>query len=548
MDNVRETDYYKYAVDVVNGNILACKDTIGACQRFLNDLDNPKFLFKPEKVDRVLKFCRLQKHYLGRFRGKKFEPLPWQQFIIANIFGFFWAEKPEIRRFNESYIEVPRKSGKTFLAAVLALYALLADGEGSPQVILCAANKEQASLTDLEAVKGILGMLDPKHKLAKVQRSIIKPKDGFLKVVATDTPLDGLNVSFGLLDEFHETTTDSAKNALKLSMGARKSPHLATITTAGYDKSLPCYKVHTYAQNVLNGQMQDDAFFTIIYSIDEGDDWKDPNTWAKANPSLGITNSPDFMESEVQKAVNEPLTEVAVKTKLLDCWVDSQTVWIQDELIVKSMQRINFEDFRDEYVYVGLDLASVSDITAVSFMWVRDEKHYFKTIYYLPSEALATKANKAKYAYWSKIGDIRVIEGNVCDYNAILEDLIKINEICPIILIAYDAWNSTSFIIDCTNYGFNCKPFSQSIGSFNRPIKQMEKMALNGTMIIDQNEATRFCFQNAEIKTDSHGNEKIWKSDMSSMKKIDGAIAMAMALGGYLDNPSLQLSNAVLVS
>ena len=547
MTNIQDTEYYKYAIDVTNGDISASKQTINACKRFLADLQNPKFIFKPEKVERCLKFCKLCKHYLGKFRGRNFEPLPWQQFIIANIIGFYWAERSDIRRFNESYIEVPRKSGKTFLAAVLALYFLLADGEGSPQVILCAATKEQAALTDLEAVKGILGMLDPKHRLAKVQRSLIKPKDGFMKVVATDTPLDGLNVSFGLLDEFHETTTDSAKNALKLSMGARKSPHLATITTAGFDKSLPCYKVHTYCENILDGKMVDDAFFAIIYSIDDGDDWKDPNTWAKANPSLGITNSPDFIESEVQKAVNEPLTEVAVKTKLLDVWCDSEFTWIQDDIVVKSMKIIDFEQFRGDYCYIGIDLASVSDLTAVTLMFSRGGKFHFKTIYYIPSDALRTKQNREKYAYWQKVGDLRVIDGNVTDYGVILQDLLEINQICPIILISYDAYNSTQFIIDCTNEGFNCLPFSQALGSFNRPMKEFERMMYKGDIVIDQNEATRYCFQNVEIKTDFHGNCKPFKKDMADARKIDGVIAMLMSLGGYLAHPELQVNDVTLV-
>lgn len=544
---IENTQYYQYAIDVTNGDISASKQTINACKRFLADLQNPKFIFKPEKVERCLKFCRLCKHYLGKFRGRNFEPLPWQQFIIANIIGFYWAERSDIRRFNESYIEVPRKSGKTFLAAVLALYFLLADGEGSPQVILCAATKEQAALTDLEAVKGILGMLDPKHRLAKVQRSLIKPKDGFMKVVATDTPLDGLNVSFGLLDEFHETTTDSAKNALKLSMGARKSPHLATITTAGFDKSLPCYKVHTYCENILDGKMVDDAFFAIIYSIDDGDDWKDPNTWAKANPSLGITNSPDFIESEVQKAVNEPLTEVAVKTKLLDVWCDSEFTWIQDDIVVKSMKIVDLEQFRGDYCYIGIDLASVSDLTAVTLMFSRGGKFNFKTIYYIPSDALRTKQNREKYAYWQKVGDLRVIDGNVTDYGVILQDLLEINQICPIILISYDAYNSTQFIIDCTNEGFNCLPFSQALGSFNRPMKEFERMMYKGDIVIDQNEATRYCFQNVEIKTDFHGNCKPFKKDMADARKIDGVIAMLMSLGGYLAHPELQVNDVTLV-
>ena len=544
---IENEQYYIYAKDIVEGRIPACKDTINACQRFLDDINNPLFIFKPEKVDRCLKFCKLCKHYIGKFRGKRFEPLPWQQFIIANVFGFYWADKQDVRRFNESYIEIPRKSGKTFLAAVLALYALLADGEGSPQVILAAATKEQSSMVDLECIKGILGMMDPKHKLAKVQRSIVKPKDGFLKVVATDSPLDGLNVSFALLDEYHETPTDAAKNALKLSMGTRKSPHLMTVTTAGFDKSLPCFKLHEYSQNVLNGKNVDDAFFTIIYGIDEGDDWKDESIWAKANPSLGHTNSIDFIKSEVNKALNEPLTEVAVKTKLLDLWCDSETTWIPDDMIVKSMEKIDIEDFRDQYCYIGIDLAAVSDLTAVSLMYERDNSFVFKTLYYLPSEALQTKQNREKYRYWQSIGDINVIDGNVTDYNAILNDLLKINNITPIAIIGYDSYNSTQFIIECTNNGLNCEAFSQSLGSFNRPMKEFERLMYNDRIVLDKNEATRFCFANAEIKTDAHGNSKIWKSEMADAKKIDGAIAILMALGIYLNKPELHLTNGYLV-
>lgn len=547
MIDIKETEYYQYAIDVVNGNILACKYTKEACQRFLDDLENPKFIFRPEKVERVFKFSRLCKHYIGKFRGQPFEMLPWQKFCTANLFGFFWADRPSVRRFNEALIETPRKSGKTFYSAVLSLYCLLADGEASPQCVLLAASKEQASNVDGETVKGILGMFDPKQKMVKIRNNLFKPKDGFMRVLPTDAALDGLNVSFAILDEGHETRTDAAKNAIKLSMGSRVSPLLLNISTAGFQKDFPFYKLHIYAQNVLDGQMEDDAFFAIIFSIDETDDWKDEKAWYKANPSLGYTNSPDFIRSEIEKAKNEPLTEVAVKTKLLDIWCDSEFTWIQDDIVVKSMKIVDLEQFRGDYCYIGIDLASVSDLTAVTLMFSRGGKFHFKTIYYIPSDALRTKQNREKYAYWQKVGDLRVIDGNVTDYGVILQDLLEINQICPIILISYDAYNSTQFIIDCTNEGFNCLPFSQALGSFNRPMKEFERMMYKGDIVIDQNEATRYCFQNVEIKTDFHGNCKPFKKDMADARKIDGVIAMLMALGGYLAHPELQVNDATLV-
>ena len=170
-------------------------------------------------------------------------------------------------------------------------------------------------------------------------------------------------------------------------------------------------------------------------------------------------------------------------------------------------------------------------------MFSRGGKFHFKTIYYIPSDALRTKQNREKYAYWQKVGDLRVIDGNVTDYGVI----------CPIILISYDAYNSTQFIIDCTNEGFNCLPFSQALGSFNRPMKEFERMMYKGDIVIDQNEATRYCFQNVEIKTDFHGNCKPFKKDMADARKIDGVIAMLMALGGYLAHPELQVNDVTLV-
>lgn len=534
---ILKTRFHAYAVDVVEGRRVACKQVRQACQRYLDDLNDERFELRLDKVAHAVRFIGILKHFKGASNNKPFRLEDWQLLIIACICGFYWRGTDQ-RRFNEAYISIARKNGKTALFAALMIYFLLADGEPSAEVLISANSREQATRIDFQMVKGFIQKLDPKGRTVKAQRNQVKvaKTTNMMYVTAADaSKLDGFNTSACLIDEYHEADTDEVKEVLKTSMGNRVNPLQCVVTTRGFDMSKPCFELDSYAQQVLSGEKKDDALFVMIFTLDEGDDWRNPEVWVKANPNLDVTVNKNYLNGELTKALESTAKEIQFRIKYMNQWVESKTIWISDEKIAAHMTPIDFEKFRDIPCYVGIDLASVSDITSVSFLWAIDGKYYFKVLNYLPSDALATKENSIRYREFDHRGELIVFpDSNVTDYDRILDDLKHINTITPIYLLSYDQWNSTQMIINATNFGFNCQPFSQSLSSFNRPTKEFERGMLSGNVVMDQNECVRWAFRNVLIKTDAHENQQIIKA--TNMSKIDPAVSMMMALGGYLTN------------
>ena len=534
---ITKTRFYTYATDVIGGKVVACKFVRQACERFLRDLEDERLEFRLDRVAHCVRFIKMLKHFSGVANNKPFVLEPWQLFIVANIVGWYWRGTGK-RRFNEAYVSIARKNGKTALFAALMIYFLLADGEPSAEVLISANSREQATNVDFQIIKGFIQKLDPKGKTVKAQRNKVKvaKTTNMMHVTASDaSKLDGYNISACLVDEYHEADTDEVKEVLKTAMGNRRNPIQCVVTTRGFDMSKPCFALDHYAQEVLSGEKQDDALFAMIFTLDEDDDWKDPATWVKANPNLGVTVSYQYISGELTKALASTAKEIQFRTKYVNQWVESKTIWISDERINGFMEALDFERFKDMPCYVGLDLASVSDLTSVAFLWPIEGKYYFKVLNYLPSDALATKENSVKYREFDMRGDLIIFpDSNVTDYDRILDDIKRINTITPVYLISYDQWNSTQMIIQATNFGFDCKPFSQSLSSFNRPTKEFERAMLQDAVVMDRNECTRWAFRNVLIKTDAHENQQIIKA--TNMSKIDPAVSMMMALGGYLTN------------
>lgn len=528
--------YYEYAEKVLNGDIAAGNYIKLACERFQNDLKRDDLVFREEKVDLAIQFISTLKHYTGKHSGKPFLLEGWQQFIVANIVGWYWKSS-NTRRYTSSYIEVSRKQGKTALAAALCLFYLIADGEDGAEVLLAANSKEQAKIAFDMCSKFSKG-LDPKGKYLTAYRAdiLFSLTNSRLKVLAADdTKLDGFNASFGLLDEYHSAATSKVRDVIKSSMGMRENPHLCTITTAGFDKSLPCYQLRTVAIEVLNHLKEDDSMFIAIYCLDESDKWDDEKNWVKCAPNLGVTVSKKYIREQVRQAKNNPSDEVGVKTKTLNIWCDSATVWIPEDYIVKCSNKVDFSSLVGKDCYIGVDLGATSDLTAVSFLIVDEDKYYFKTNYYLPESALEEKTNKELYKLWNRLGLLTITGGNTTDYDYITRDILKVRDIVNIVHLAYDKYNATQWAIDCTEQGLPLEEYAQTLGNFNRPTKELERLILSGKAIIDNNDITRDCFRNVVLKSDYCDNVKPIKTH--DAKKIDGVIAMIMALGGYLLTP-----------
>lgn len=528
--------YYKYAQNVLEGKVVSGEFIKLSAERFFATMEDERYEFREEKAEEVIEFFSILQHFTGRHAGKPFILQPWQQFVIAAIYGFYIKETEE-RLVKYVYIEIARKNGKTAFAAGLSLYHLIADGEMDAEVDLAANSKEQAKIAFKFCSQFSKG-IDPKGKDLVSSRDKVKFEKtlSLLQVFAADdSKLDGFNASMYLIDEYHAAKNSRLKDVLQSSQAMRDNPMAVIITTAGFDKLGPCYQYREMCTEVLSGLKENDALFAAIFSPDEGDDWKDPQTWQKSNPNLGITVKPQYMQTQVQSAVNAPSEEVGIKTKNFNIWCDSETVWIPDHYILQSSANLEFEQFRDMDCYAGIDLSSTSDLACVSFMFPTPDKYYFKTLYYLPEAALQEKRFKDLYGEWRRQGLITITPGNVTDYDYILNDIIGVREIVFIQKIAYDSWNSTQFVINAEEKGLPMEPFSQALGNFNRPTKEMERLILSGKAVIDNNVINRHCFRNVSMARDRNGNTK--PSKQYEEKKIDGVIAKLEALGIYLVSP-----------
>ena len=528
--------YYRYVEDVSSGKVIVGGNIKLAIQRFQKDLLRDDLEFREDVVDGAIDFISTLKHFTGKSSGQNFILEDWQAFIVANIVGWYW-KGTDNRRYSSSYIEISRKQGKTALAAALCLYFLIADGEDGAEVDLAANSKEQAKIA-FSFCSAFTKQLDPKAKYLKAYRDsiLLDANNSKLKVFAADdSKLDGFNASFGLIDEYHSAKNSKVRDVIKSSMGMRQNPHLCTITTAGFDKTLPCYKLRSTAIDILNGLKEDDSMFIAIYCLDEDDEWMEEKNWVKCSPNLDITVTSKYIREQVQSAINNPSEEVGVKTKTLNLWCDSAKVWLPETYLIKASRNIDFNKLQDQPCYVGVDLAATSDLTAVSYLVVLDDKYYFKTDYYLPESALKEKADRELYKYWKQMGLLKITDGNVTDYDYITNDLIKYSNIVNIQKVGYDKYNSTQWAISATDLGLPLEEYPQTLGNFNKPTREMERLLLSGKAIVDNNEITRWCFKNVTLKSDYNGNVKPNKS--ITAKKIDGAISMIQALGMYLDTP-----------
>ena len=528
--------YYRYVEDVASGKVIVGGNIKLAIQRFQMDLQREELEFREDVVDGAIDFISTLKHFTGKSSGQNFILEDWQAFIVANIVGWYW-KGTDNRRYSSSYIEISRKQGKTALAAALCLYFLIADGEDGAEVDLAANSKEQAKIA-FSFCSTFTKQLDPKAKYLKAYRDsiLLDANNSKLKVFAADdSKLDGFNASFGLIDEYHSAKNSKVRDVIKSSMGMRQNPHLCTITTAGFDKTLPCYKLRSTAIDILNGLKEDDSMFIAIYCLDEDDEWMDEKNWVKCSPNLDVTVTSKYIREQVQSAINNPSEEVGVKTKTLNLWCDSAKVWLPETYIIKASKNIDWNSLKDYPCYVGVDLASTSDLTAVSYLVVKDGLYYFKTDYYLPESALKEKADRELYKYWKQMGLLNITDGNVTDYDYITNDLMRYSNIVNIQKVGYDKYNSTQWAITATDLGLPLEEYPQTLGNFNKPTREMERLLLSGKAVVDNNEITRWCFANVTLKSDYNGNVKPNKS--INAKKIDGAISMIQALGMYLDTP-----------
>lgn len=547
MTTLQNRIYIDYANDVLSNKIPACEAIQLACRRFIDWFNRDDIYFDYDDVDGKIAFIFKLKHSTGQHYGQHFELLPWQQFCIANIFGWKWSETG-FRVTKNVFIMISRKAGKTAFAAAIAICCAIKDNEPNAEVELVANSRQQAKIA-FKHCSNFCESVDPNKKIFRRLRDNIEiPRvKSTIQVLSSDAMgNDGYNASCFIIDEFHAAKNLDLYNVMKSSQGMRRQPLGIIITTAGFLLSgYPCYDMRKTCMEVLRGLKHDDTQFTAIFELDEGDNWKDEKNWIKCAPSLGQTVYKTYLKEQVQAATNNVSLEVGVKTKNFNMFCQSADVWITDDYIQKVSKRVDLKKLDGDICYMGVDLSSVSDLTSISLLFPPNKKReyypdkfIFKSKVYVPQEALEVSVNSDKYKEWKRYKIVDVTAGNVVDYDYILIDQKDVMQHTYLFGVYYDTYNATQWAINATNEGLPLEPFSQALGNFNKPTKLLEMLIKSGRVIIDDNPCVRWCFGNVELKFDWNDNCKPIKSGGDKNKKIDPVISMLQALGGYLNSPN----------
>ena len=533
--------YIQYVEDILNKKIASCEAVFLACKQFKERFKRNDIYFDYEDVDKRIKFVAKMKHWTGVHNGLNFNLLPWQQFAFAGIFGWKWTSNGT--RVTKNVLIMPvRKNGKTTLMAAIALVMCTIDGENGAECDFIANSRTQANL-GFNACKNLAESIDPRKLVYQRYRDTIKVPHtkSVIQVLCSDSmTLDGYNSSCTLIDEFHAAKDWELYNVMKSSQGMRLQPLTIVCTTAGFLlDGFPLYEMRKVCKEILRGEKTDDTQFSLIYELDEKDDYTDKKNWIKCCPSLNHTVFESYVEDQVQSARNNTALELGVKTKNFNIFCQSTEVWIPNEYVKGVMQHIDLEQLKGFPCYGAADLSAVSDLTATSVMFPPDEtrdyypdKFIFKTNIYIPASSLDESINKNTYKNWINRKEAILTEGNVVDYDQILKDQVDFMETYPYMLYTYDKWNATQWAINSTTAGLPIEPYSQALGNFNQPTKYLEVLIRSKKCIIDYNTAVLWCFNNVRLKIDYNENCKPDKN--TKEQKIDPVISMCMALGGYL--------------
>lgn len=496
----------------------------------------PSSHYDKAKADRAVTFINNLSHTKGKWAGKRFDLLPWQEQIVRDLFGI--VKEDGNRQFLTAYIEIPKKNGKSELAAAIALYLLYADNEASAEVYGAACDRNQASIV-FDVAKQMVQMSRPLEKRSKImgatKRIVNYSNAGFYQVLSAETGTKhGLNVSGLVFDEIHAQPNRHLYDVLTKGSGdAREQPLFFIITTAGTDRNSICYELHTKALDILNGRKKDTSFYPVVYGLSDEDDWNDEENWRRANPSLGHTIGIDRVREAYQQALDNPAEENVFKQLRLNMWTSSSVAWIPEHVYAKGNDPIQYESLKGRSCYAGLDLSSTSDITALVLVFpprFEEENYIVLPFFWLPEDTLELRCRRDHVLYdvWERQGYIKTTEGNVVHYGFIEKFIEDLSEIYYIKEIAYDRWNATQMVQNLEGMGLTMVPFGQGYKDMSPPSKELYKLMMEGKIQHGGHPVLKWMGQNVVMRQDPAGNIKPDKE--KSVEKIDGIVALIMGL------------------
>ena len=538
----------RYAEAVVAGEILACRWVQRACQRQLDDLVrysgkaspfrfNPKLKDKEgrtvQPADNLCAFIERLPHVKGPLAGEPISLEPWQVFILSTVFG--WMKPDGKRRFRRSYIEVPRGNAKSTLSSALALYMLAADGEGGAEVYSLATTRDQARIVFGDAQTMARRSAGFRSRFAvnvgAHNMHVLASGSKFEALSAEGSTLDGLNIHFGCVDELHAHKTRTVYDVVETGTGKRDNSLLWVITTAGSNRAGICYEVRTFVTKLLDGVVQDDSQFGIVYGLDDGDAWDTEVALIKANPNWGISVRPEVLGPLQAKAMQLPSAINNFKTKHLNEWVNADTAWMDMRAWdACANSSLDLDAFEGQPCWIGLDLASKTDIAALMLMFQHPEisdAYVAFGKYYLPEDTV-NGAGNSQYPGWMRTGRLTVTPGNVIDFSWIEADLLDMASRFGIQAVAFDPFQATQLSTRMLSEGLPMIEVRPTVLNFSEPMKTVEALVLQKKLIHDGDPVLAWMASNVVAHLDAKDN--IYPRKERPENKIDGIVALIMAI------------------
>ena len=498
--------------------------------------------YDKECADYAVRFIESLCHTKGTWAGKPFELLPWQEQIVRDLFGVI---KPNgYRQFNTAYIEIPKKNGKSELAAAVALLLTCGDFEERAEVYGCAADRQQASIV-FEVAADMVRMCPTLNRRVKInassRRLIYLPTNSVYQVLSADSySKHGFNVHGVIFDELHTQPNRKLFDVMTKGSGdARMQPLYFLITTAGTDTKSICYETHQKAVDIMAGRKKDKTFYPVIYGADQEDDWNDPKVWKKANPSLGYTIGMDKVKDAYNSAKQNPTEENSFRQLRLNQWVKQAVRWMPMDKWNLCNTPVDMEALEGRVCYGGLDLSSTTDISAFVLVFPPlddNDKYWILPLFWIPEDNMDLRIlrDHVPYDVWHRQGFLEATEGNVIYYGYIEKAIQRLGERFNIREIAFDRWGATQMVQHLEEMGFTVVPFGQGFRDMSPPTKELMRLVLAGQIAHGGHPVLSWMMDNVYVRQDPAGNIKMDKE--RSTEKIDGAVAMVMALDRAIRN------------
>lgn len=534
-----------YAFSVLMGDTPACKYVKLACQRFLNDLHRDDIWFDVEAAQKFFTYVTFLKHYKGPLRGQPIELESWQKFFFGQLYGWkqiINGERTDLWRFHYAYLEVPRKNGKTTIAAAAASYDCEYMEDTGAEVYCLATKEDQAKIlyNDIKAYIHQSEDLKEVFEVLEGRNTIYSRKSGrtsFIKPLGSNSErLDGLNPFSAVCDELHEWPDRKLLDVIEDAFGARINWHILQITTSGYNKQGVCFTERKHGIDILEGRILKDDKLVIVYTVDDEDkdNWQDESVWYKANPNLGTGKQLAYMRSKAEKAAQIPSELTTFLNKQLDIWTDVLEAWLKWDTWTSCRREYDRSKLVGKKCIAAVDLAKVRDLSAVVYFFPTqpglDVPHILAD-FYCPEESVKNRAEREKLPYdvWVREGWVKQTQGNTTDYAFIQADILANAEVFDVQEVAFDRHLAGEIINNLMDEGLTVTDFGMGFISMGGPTAELERLLVSKGIAHNGNPVLDWMSGNVVTRKDPAGNIKPDKE--ASSEKIDGIVALIMCIG-----------------